>query len=572
MTSKSVLNLQEFSICLLLFMLTFFIFLPALNHQFVNFDDNLYVKSNPWVQAGLKTESLKWAFTSTWAGNWHPLTWISHMLDVELFGMDAGLHHLGNIFFHIANTLLLFLILNGITHAPWRSAFVAAVFALHPLHVESVAWVSERKDVLSTFFWLLTIGAYVNYVTRPKISNYSLILIAFSFGLMTKAMLVTLPYVLLLMDFWPLARFTTKKPNGDVSSPTPVLMQAIPRLILEKVPLIALTIPIMIIAMIAQSDSGAIADMQLIPLSERFANALIAYVWYIWKMILPFNLSVFYPHPGMWPVWQVLFACLILVLFSIAVFRWWRYYPYLPVGWLWYLGTLVPVIGLVQIGSQAMADRYTYIPLIGLFIMIAWGGSDLFKHYQYRRFVLGLLTSIVLVGSMMITRDQLSYWQNSISLFQRNIAVTSSTRVSHYNIGLAYRDIGNYDEAILHFRKALSFNHDMAAINNNLGVTYILKGELSQASEEFKAALRHKPDHAGAHNNLAMALYRQDKLGESILHFREAIKIQPEYANAHFYLAEALDKTGKREEASSHYALAVKINPDFGNMGFRVKQ
>jgi cytochrome c-type biogenesis protein CcmH/NrfG len=415
-------------------------------------------------------------------------------------------------------------------------------------------------------------GAYVKYVERPGIIKYLLVVIAFSLGLMAKSMLVTLPFVLLLMDFWPLERFPRRQQIDNIIISNQIQSTgsytSTWHLIYEKIPLIVLTIPVCVVAITAQRQAGALHSFESLSLDMRVANALISYVWYIWKMLIPSDLSVFYPHPGIWPTWQVVLSALFLILISTAVLRWGRRHPYLPVGWFWYLGTLVPVIGLVQIGSQAMADRYSYIPLTGLFIMAAWGTDDILKKYRYRQAILGSLALVTIIGSITVTNQQLRYWQNGIALWRRNIAVTAPNYTSHYNLGQAFKDKGNYEEAISQYRKAHELKSD-AAVHNNLGVALALKGEFQQAIAEFEAALRLKPDHLKAHMNLAMAFYQQGDLEGSILHFKEALRLQPQLAHTHYLLAVALKKQGKVAEAKSHYEIAIRIDPAYANMGFK---
>lgn len=567
----------KLSLCLLLLLITLAVFWPVKNYDFIHYDDDLYILTNPRVQDGLTIESMKWAFTSTHTGNWYPLTWLSLMLDYELYGLNPAGYHWTNLLFHIANTLLLFFLFSRMTGSIWKSAFVAALFALHPLHVESVAWISERKDVLCTFFWILTMSSYVHYVERPGSFTYLIILFSFSLGLMAKAMLVTLPFVLLLMDYWPLRRFPGMQRTGNIIVGNQTWTRSENnvtstwRLMYEKIPLLALVIPVSIMTMIAQRQAGAMFPIEWLSLDMRVANILISYVWYLVKMFIPSNLSAFYPHPGFWPMWQVVLSGLLLVCISVAVLRWGRRYPYLPVGWLWYLGTLVPVIGLVQVGSQAMADRYSYIPLIGLFIMAAWGTADIVKNYRYRQVILGSLALATIVGFTTVTIDQLRYWQNGITLFRRNIATTKPHYISHYNLGVTLMDKGKYKEAIWEFRKALRLKADNADAHNNLGVCLYRKGEYQQAISEYNAALKLKPDHIQAHMNLAMLFYQQENWQASIPHFREALRLQPSFAYAHYYLALALEKQGKTAEAKSHYETAVQINPAYSNMNFRNK-
>ena len=568
---------RKLIICLFLVAVTLAVFWSVKNYEFIHYDDDLYILNNPRVQDGLTIDSITWAFTSTHTGNWYPLTWLSMMLDYALYEMNPAGYHWTNLLFHIANTLLLFFLLSRMTGAVWKSAFVAALFALHPLHVESVAWISERKDVLSTFFWMLTMGAYVSYVKKPGIITYLPVLFAFSLGLMAKSMLVTLPFVLLLMDFWPLERFPRRQPIDNIIISNQTQMQSTGRdpstwrIIYEKMPLIALTIPVSIVAIIAQRQAGAMQPIEWLSLDMRLANALVSYAWYVWKMLIPSNLSVFYPHPGFWPMWKVVLSGLFLVLISAAVLQWGRRYPYLPTGWLWYLGTLVPVIGLVHIGSQAMADRYSYIPLIGLFIMVAWGTDDILEHHRYRQAILGSLALVTIIGLITVTSQQLRYWQNGITLFRHNIVTTAPNYTSHYNLGVYLMEKGNYEDAISQFRKAIQLRPDIPTAHNNLGFCFYRKGEFPQAINEYKAALRLKPDHVKAHMNLTIVFYQQGDLDASISHLREALRLQPNLAYAHYQLALALEKQGKSAEAKSHYETAIRINPAYADMNLRKK-
>lgn len=344
-------------------------------HEFVYYDDDIYVSQNRHIQSGLTSQSIAWAFTATHASNWHPLTWLSHMLDYELFGLDSGRHHLTNVFFHIANTLLLFIVLRGMTGESRRSGFVAALFALHPLHVESVAWLSERKDVLSTFFWMLTMWSYAKYAERPSAGRYAPIVAFFILGILSKPMIVTLPFVLVLLDYWPLRRIQLDDAGGSWRSLVDF------RLILEKTPLFALAAASSIVTFIAQRAGGSVKSLVHFPLDVRVANALVSYFAYIGKMFYPFHLAVLYPHPGRPPLWQIAGAGALFISISALAVRGFRRHTNVSVGWFWYVGTLVPVIGFVQVGNQAMADRYTYIPFIGIFVIIAWGVPELAKRW-----------------------------------------------------------------------------------------------------------------------------------------------------------------------------------------------
>jgi Flp pilus assembly protein TadD len=548
---------------------TFALFEPVRNHTFLNFDDNVYITDNPPVKSGLTFKGVIWAFTTMHAANWHPLTWLSHMLDGQLYGLDPSGHHLTNLIFHIASALLLFLVLERMTGSLWRSSFVAALFALHPLHVESVAWVTERKDVLSTFFWMLTMWTYVGYVERPRLKRYLLVLLSFTMGLLSKPMLVTLPFVLLLIDYWPLRRFqfpqlkrnprpSTSKPN-DVVSQKSILLS----LLWEKVPFFILSAASSVLTFVAQQRMGAVAPMEIYPFEIRIANALISYVSYIEKMIWPHKLAVFYPHPVTWPLWKVIGSGLLLVCASVLVIRAARKHPYHGVGWFWYLGTLVPVIGLVQVGAQAMADRYTYLPLIGLFIMIAWGVPEQLAGWRYRQIILSLSAGIAILMMMMVTRLQIKHWQNDMTLYEHSLAVTSDNYFAHANLGVALSEQGKTEEAIVHYTEALRISPYNAKIHCHLGVAFAKQGKIQEAIAHYGEALRIDPDYAEAHNNLGVALAGQGKTEEAMAHYAEALRIDPHHSIAHYNLGIALGEQGKTEEAIAHFTKAVRIRPDY---------
>jgi len=466
---------NQYLVILLLLGVTFGAFYRVLGGEFLRYDDDVYITLNPFVKAGLSRVGLIWAFATGYNANWHPLTWVSHMLDVEVFGMNAGGHHLTNLILHLANTMLLFLVLRRMTGFVWRSAFVAALFGVHPLHVESVAWIAERKDVLSTLFWLLTIWAYARYAENPTWTRYLPVVLFFGLGLMAKPMLVTLPFVLLLLDYWPLNRLSF---GGKGERTVPVY-----DLFLEKVPLFAMTALSCLITFRAQQMGGAVGLLEKLPFAVRAGNALVAYTTYIGKMFWPKNLAVFYPHPGAdLPVWQAVVAGLALVSITILVIRAGKPRPYLSVGWLWYLGTLVPVIGLVQVGAQAMADRYTYVPMIGLFIMLAWGLPGL----GGKR--LAVPATLVVCALIAVTWRQVGYWRDSISLFRHAISVTEKNAVMHANLGLALRDRGRTDEAIREYREAIRIDPEFAQAHNNLAVALYFKGDYAEAWKEVHLA------------------------------------------------------------------------------------
>ncbi len=556
-------------ISLSLIVVTLAAFEQLRNHTFLNFDDNVYITQNRNVQSGLTLEGVIWAFTTTDAANWHPLTWLSHMLDCQLYGLNPSGHHLTNLVFHIASTLLLFLVLERMTGALWRSSFVAALFALHPLHVESVAWVAERKDVLSTFFWMLTMWTYVHYVERPGFNRYLLVLLFFILGLLSKPMLVTLPFVLLLLDYWPLGRFQFGQSSGDHKSNTSRSMnsghqKSIPlRSVREKAPFFVLSAVSSILTIFAQQIGGAVKSLEYYPLESRIANALVSYVSYIVKMIWPNQLAVLYPYQEMLPIWKVVGSGLLLVCASLLVMRAARKLPFLIVGWFWYLGTLIPVIGLVQVGSQAMADRYTYVPLIGLFIMIVWSVPDIWVGWRYRRVVLSISAGLLLSLLVIITRLQVNHWQNSIMLYEHSLAVTSNNFIIHNNLGLALVEQRKIQEAIAHFTEALRIQPDDAEAHYSLGLALAGQRKIQEAIAHFAEALRIKPDYAEAHNGLGVTLVWQGKIQEAIAHFAEALRIQPDNAKAHYNLGIALAEQGKIQEAIIHYTEALRIKPDY---------
>jgi len=525
----------------------FAVFWQVRSYAFINYDDPQYVTANPHVKAGLTRDSVTWAFTTSHAGNWHPLTWLSHMLDCQLFGTNPRWHHLTNLLLHVINTLLLFAVLKRMTHALWQSAFVAAAFALHPLHVQSVAWIAERKDVLSTLFWILTMAAYLRYVEHPRITSYLLTLLALALGLMAKPMLVTLPFVLLLLDYWPLGRLQCKHQNAGKALPgsksqSPPLFH----LLIEKIPLFILVLSSSIITFIVQQKSGAIKTAETFPWTVRLANALISYLTYIGKMIWPSRLAIFYPHPAeSVSISHAVLAALSLLAISACAIRLARSHRYLLVGWLWYLGTLVPVIGLVQVGNQAFADRYTYIPLVGLFIIAAWGFPHLLAKYQHRKIVLGTSAVALLLALSICTRIHLRHWRNSISVFEHAIKVTHNNRMAYSNLGVAFLRQRKRDKAITHFTKALQIDPNHAMTHLNLGVALFQKASHDGAIMHFTEALRIQPDLAEAYVNLGIVYASRKKFDEAIKHYNEALRINPDFARARNLIKKTLLQRSK---------------------------
>lgn len=554
----------DFLVCMFLVVAVLAAYWQIPNCGFVGFDDKPYVTENRQVQKGFTVEGLAWAFTTFHAANWHPLTWLSHMLDCRLYGLNPLGHHWTSLLLHIVNTLLLFFILQQMTGALWQSAFVAALFALHPLHVESVAWVAERKDVLSTFFGFLAIIAYYRYVKQKSVVNYLLIFFFLCLGLMAKPMLVTWPFLLLLLDFWPLNRLHfSRSGTRQVKSITGFDSKIFFKLILEKIPLFIPVIFSSIITFMAQQSRGAVDSLTSLPLDIRINNALVSWVSYVIKAVWPAHLIVFYPHPGnMLPIWQGAGAALLIAGSTCVAVRLSRQYPYGIVGLFWYLGTLVPVIGLVQVGKQAMADRYTYIPLTGLFIVVAWGFSDLLLKWRYRKIFLAVLAAIILSALTVRTFLQVGYWQNAVTLFENAIKVTPDNPLAQNNLGAALYDDGRFDEAMVYYKKAILIAPEFTEALSNLGAAYYKQENYDKAVFYFEKALKNRKKDANAHDKLGVVLLAQGKVDEATAYFTKAIQINPEYANAHNNLASVLSRQGKYEEAELHYLEAIKLDTE----------
>jgi len=535
------------------------VFWPVLTFDFVGYDDESYVTLNRHVQAGLTSEGFVWAWTSFHAANWHPLTWLSHMLDHQVWGAWAAGHHLSSLLLHAANTVLLFLLLARATGAAGKSIVVAALFAIHPLHVESVAWVAERKDVLSTLLWLLTIGAWLRYTRAPGIARYLFVVVGMALGLTAKPMLVTLPFTLLLLDYWPLDRFAADRRSG----------RRLLELVVEKTPLLLLSVVSSVVTLTAQRE--ALATFQTHPLFVRLGNAVVAYAAYLWKTLWPAGLAVHYPHPReSLAGWQVATALLVLTAISVAALRLRRRAPYLLTGWLWYLGTLVPVIGLVQVGKQAMADRYTYVPLIGIFVIVVWGVPDLLESIRLpvgwtargrRRLVaVAAVLALVLLGAA--AHRQVGYWRSAAALFERAAAVTRDNSVAFNALGLLMAREGRMEEAIERYGRALAVNPDFPEALNNLGGAHAAMGDTDRAIEYYRRALQQRPEYAEALNNLGTALGGQGSPEAAAEQFRGAIAARPDYAKAHANLAAALHFLGDHEGAWREVELARRLGHD----------
>lgn len=514
-------------ICVALIVIVCTVYAQVGNHEFLSYDDDIYVTDNPHVAAGLTGKGVIWAFTAVDAANWHPVTWLSHMADVEVFGMNPRGHHLTNVAIHAISTVVLLLFLLRMTGALWQSAFVAALFALHPLHVESVAWVAERKDVLSALFCFLTLLLYSEFTVKRKTLLYISTLVVFVLGLMSKPMLVTLPVVMLLLDYWPLGRcggrgtgngsqgsgiWDQKTENGkrDIPAGSTALS-----LVWEKIPFFACSLLSSVATIIAQQSGGAVKSLGMIPLQLRSENALIAYVTYIVKTIWPRDLAVLYPIPPSFPFWQVGGSLLVLLLISVATIRFRHRYPYLVAGWFWFLITLVPVIGIVQVGVQGMADRYSYLSSIGLFVMAAWGVSDLSQDRKYRERVLALLAGAVITVSTVLSWQQLGYWRDNTSLYMHTLRVTTGNYVIHNNLGIVQGYNGKMDAAIKEFNAALRINPNYSDARYNLGMTFAIIGDLEKAIWHLREALRIDPNNSKAYTNLGVVLDQQKRQREN---------------------------------------------------------
>jgi tetratricopeptide (TPR) repeat protein len=527
-------------------------------YDYINFDDPEYVANNVVVKQGLSKETITWAFKTTKTANWHPLTWISYLLDVHFLGSTPGVHHLINLLFHATNAVLLFIVFRRMTAGVWPSAIISALFAIHPLHVESVVWISERKDVLSTMFWILTMWCYTGYTTHKDIKRYLAALVLFSLGLMAKPMLVTLPCILLLLDYWPLDRLRL---FGEKTDRNKTSLSSMLPLIWEKIPFFVITTASSIVTFMAQKSEGAVKSLDLIAFNLRLANALNSYIGYFKKIIWPYPLAVFYPYPAYYPWWKTIGSLLLLIAMFYLAFRNMKRHPYLLVGWLWYVGSLVPVIGILQVGSQAMADRYTYVPAIGIFIIFVWGANELLRRWRIHK--AGILTGTLLLFAALIaaTWVQTTHWKDSMTLFRHAIAVTHDNYLAHSNLAGTYAQKRQFDKAIGHYAEALRAKPDDTMAHNNLGLALAHKGRYADAVQHYSEALRLNPNYAEAHNNLGIALAKQGSWNEAIKHYRKAIELRPRYAEAHNNLATVLVKEGRMDEAISHYSEAVDSDP-----------
>ncbi len=537
--------------------LIWIVFGQTLGHPFVQYDDQNYVYDNPEITAGLTSHGLVMAFSGNHARNWHPLTTISHMLDCQLFGLNPAGHHFSSVLFHTLAALLLFTVLRAMTGAMWRSALVAAVFAIHPLRAESVAWVAERKDVLSAVFFMLTLGAYVHYARQPSVRRYLIIVLFFALGLMAKPMLVTLPLLFFLLDYWPLAR----NPNG---------MSGWWKSIAEKVPLLFLSLFAAIATLIAQRTT--VNYSEALPMTWRIGNALLSYVTYLGQMIWPAKLAVFYPHTADdLSSWKVALAVLLLGGITALAFGGRKKRPYLWVGWLWYLVALFPVIGFIQVGLQGRADRYCYLPQIGLYIALTWTLADWSLRSNRRRVIFGGAATVIIGALTWQARIQTSSWSSTESLWQHALQVTTDNDVAHYNVAALLLERGQVDEAVSHYEKALELRPDnrethyhlsVALLHTSLGNALARKGRLDEALVHYRKAVELRDDFADAHTNLASLLARKGETAEAIAHYEKAVALPPEDAPSHIRLSKLLLQLGRNDEAVVHYRRALELTKD----------
>jgi tetratricopeptide (TPR) repeat protein len=614
------LRFASFYVCLALVAITWIVFGQTVRHDFVNFDDPAYVYENPRITPGLTADRLIDAFTHTHARNWHPLTTISHMLDCQLYGLQAGWHHFTNVLLHTVAVLLLFLVLNQMTGGPsrtgsiWQSAFVASLFAIHPLHVESVAWVSERKDVLSAVFFMLTLGAYVRYVHKPSVGRYLTVALFFALGLMSKPMLVTLPFVLLLFDYWPLGRIRSqtsdvRRQRPGVSGPVfanqpsrkaTARQTVVSGLVAEKIPLFALSALSCAATLLAQVYSTE--PIEQLPFMWRLNTAAVSYVAYIWQMFWPARLAAFYPHPNdQLPFWQVLLAIAFLISVSLLAIVWKKKRPYIFTGWFWYVGMLVPVIGLLQAGEQARADRYTYLPQIGLYVLITWGITDLMAllmmrssgsrlaatglqpvtlgsrrvppgspHGRGYKLFCAAFAAAIIIALTWRAFVQTSHWKNSEMLWNHTLAVTNNNDMAHNCLGNLFLRRGELDSAISHFEKALEirsgtaaahYNFGGALIENNLGAALARKGRLTEAIGHYEKAMKLRPDYGDPYLNLGRVLFQQGRTDEAIAQWQRAVATQPNDAGFHTILGKAFLERGLQKDATAEYEHASRISP-----------
>jgi tetratricopeptide (TPR) repeat protein len=610
---NDLIRRQPLLLSVFLFAVVLWTFWPATHNGFVGYDDPVYVTGNGHVQQGLSLKNVAWAFTASDGGNWHPTTWFSHMADCQLFGLSPWGHHFVNVLFHALNSVLVFLGLYSLTQktdpsgagALWRSFIVAAFFGLHPLRVESVAWVAERKDVLSAFFALLSLLAYAKYaasveyrvssvvgknVAENQTSNaassplwYFLSFFFFILGLMSKPMLVTLPFVLLLLDYWPLGRFGVQRPTTEfIEKLLKQLMASIGRshtplkqgvnengrsfvnsgavLLVEKVPFFAGAAILSVITIVVQRKEGAMS--LTVPFVGRIANAVVSYSRYLAKTFFPHDLAFFYPYELRLSAVTIVSATLLLAAISVVAIYWRRERPFLFTGWFWFVGSLIPVIGLIQVGDQALADRYTYIPSIGLFVALVWSAHDLTRGWQFQRSFFGLIVAAVALIWALKTREQIGIWKSNETLFTNAIAVTPKNYIARNNLGATFERQGRWDEAAAQFRQAIADKPDYAQAHRNLGLVFERQGEPTRAIEEYREAMRLNPSYADPHNALGVLFNTQGRVDEALKEFQQALRLKPDYADAHFNLGLIYGRQGHLDEAIREYKAVLEVQPN----------
>jgi tetratricopeptide (TPR) repeat protein len=540
---------RPFYFYLLLAIVVVLVYGRVQHFDFVDYDDSAYVTENLHVRTGLSVANIAWAFAKGYAANWIPLTSISQMLDCQLFGLESGWHHLTSVFFHTLSTLLLFGLLRRITGSTWRSLFVAFVFGLHPLHVESVAWIAERKDVLGAFFWIVTLWSYVYYVERPSRRRYVLVALSLSLGLLSKPTTVTLPFALLLLDVWPLKRIDL----------TGIDISELSRLIREKVPLFALSAGACVVTYVVAQRDGTIQSVELIPIGVRFSNAFVSYATYFIRLVYPVRLAVFYPYPPP-TLWQTVAAVTAFLLITVLVLRSLNF-PYLFMGWFWYLGALVPVIGLVQAGAQSHADRYTYIPLIGISIMLAWGLTDWAKRWQRGPAVVAGIAIAFCAGWLIVTWRQVGYWKNSESLFRHALDVTTGNYVAHQNYGFALRQRGRVADAISQFEIAIQIRPENVESHTSLGEALLAEGRTDEAAPELLESLRLNPTYPEVHVDLGVLLDRLGRTREAAMQYQQAVDLKPDDAVAHSGLGSMLVALGQTDEGLRELYTGTQLDP-----------
>ena len=556
-TIKSPILFRNVLVYSVIILATLSVYLPVKDFDFVVYDDSKYVFDNPRVLGGLTFKNVLWSLIATEASNWHPLTWISHMTDIQIFGLNAGSHHLISVGFHILNSVLLLVWLNTITGEFWKSSFVAALFALHPLHVESVAWIAERKDVLSTFFCFLALLSYTRYCQKKNRQQYLLSLFFFICALMAKPMIVTLPFVFLIMDYWPLKRFPE-----IFSRNIPVHDKwVLGHLLIEKIPFFMFSFLSCLKTLIVQH--GTVGSIEAFPLIPRIANSTISYTEYLAKTAFPFPLAVMYPYPLIFVLWKFIASLFVVLSISFLAIQKLRHRPWLAVGWFWYIGTMVPVIGLIKVGVQGYADRYTYIPLIGLFIMIAWQVPEMVQSWKHKTIALSTSAVGMLCVFWVLTSFQIRQWENSITLFEHALKSTSENYVAHHNLGFSLAEKGNYNEAIVHYHKALQIFPGFVDSHNNLGFISIRQGNFQEAIFHYQNAIASNPDYVESYYFLANLYFKLNQIDNAIIFYTKALKVRPDYVEVMNNLGISLALIGKSDEAIALFKKATRIKPEF---------